>query len=244
MQNLSFKLIGRSNDLVDFADFAYFTSSLRECLKSVYRVKHPGSGALPKFLIEDLRVGSAAGRIVGHYESVEGLVRAIVSIRNHRFPKHFTFEDVRVFRKLGKPLEYSTAAIEVQKLPIDAEFVQACSDLLDSATESLGEAIGSLDGLNVHARNFFRLYPEGQDRGVECTFDPEIFDQVQAALKQRVLVRGKLIRDPNGVTIHRIPHVESIEVMPPADQAPPITELFGLFSKSPINFNSASDQWG
>ncbi len=244
MARLHFRLEGRSSEFVDFADFTYFSGALRECLRSVYRRRHPGSGALPKFSIADLKIGSTDVDLQGDSQTVEDLAEAIVSIRHRRFPKHFTFDDVRAFKKLGKPLEYSTSAIEVQSIPIDNEFVQACNDLLDSASESIGEAIGSLDGLNVHARNVFRLYPEEQDRGVECTFDSALFEEVQAALKQRVIVRGTLIRDPGGVTIHRIPAVKSIEILPTLDQMPPITDLFGLFEETPINFNSASDQWG
>ena len=243
MARLHFKLEGRSSDLADFGDFSYFSAAVRDCLRSVHRVGHPRSGAIPKFSVAELSVSSAVVCLDGDRESVDDLVDAIVKIRHRLLPKHFTFEDVRTFQKLARPLEHSAAAIQVQSIPIDQEFVDGCIHLLDSGRQSIGEAIGSLDGLNVHAYNFFRLYPEGQNRGVECVFESTLFDQVQAAIKKRVVVRGLLVRDLDGVSIHRIPQVESIEILPPADQTPPITDLFGLFEKTPISFKAASDEW-
>lgn len=243
MASLQFKLEGRESDRADFADFSYFTEHLRNCLKRVHRVKNPGSGPLPKFGIADLEVGSAMVTLDGDPECVADLTTAIERLKNRQLPDAFTYEDIKAFRKLARPLEHSTSTITVQRIPIDIEFVSGCDELLESATEAIGDAIGALDGLNVHRHNFFRLYPEGQDVGVECTFDPALFDDVQAALKKRVVVRGNIVRDPNGVTIARINHVQSISVLPDPDELPPISDLFGLFKDTPIDLEAASNQW-
>ncbi|MGB7328204.1 MAG: hypothetical protein WBD31_25235, partial [Rubripirellula sp.] len=100
-----------------------------------------------------------------------------------------------------------------------------------------------LDGLNVHARNFFRLYPEGQDRGVECSFDPSLFKVVHAAVGHRVRVSGLIVRDPNGVTISSVGKVTEVTTLPPASELPPLSSLFGLFKNSPIDREVSKSGW-
>lgn len=243
MPTLQFKLDGRESDRADFADFSHFSEHLRGCLKRVHRIKHPGSGPLPKYEIADLEVGSAMVTLQGDREAIDDLMVAIQRIRNRQLPDDFTFDDIRAFRKLANPLDHSTSTITVEQTPIDQEFVAGCDELIESATEAIGDAIGSLDGLNVHKYNFFRLYPEGQNVGVECTFDSALLEAIQAAFRKRVVVRGVIVRDPNGVTIARIKDVESVTVLPDADELPPISDLFGLFKDTPIDFEAAAKQW-
>lgn len=243
MASLQYKLDGRESDRADFSDFSHFAEHLRGCLKRVHRIRRPGSGLLPKYEIADLEVGSALVTLQGDPESIDDLMIAIHRLRNRQLPDDFTFEDIRAFRKLASPLDHATSAITVGQTPIDDQFVAGCDELIESATEAIGDAIGSLDGLNVHKYNFFRLYPEGQNVGVECTFDSELLEAIQSAFRKRVVVRGVIVRDPNGVTIARIKDVQSVTVLPDAGDLPPISDLFGLFKATPIDFETAADGW-
>ena len=56
---------------------------------------------------------------------------------------------------------------------------------------------GRLDEIDVHARVRFRVYPPGQDRGIQCRIPADTKDEalwlqrIQSALRRRVTVSGK-----------------------------------------------------
>ena len=244
---LEFTLEGKDDRRADFADTAEFCRSLVDCLRRMHRVDHPGTSKLPRYRIQKLEIGSAVIGLSSDQSTDHAVVlltQTLSSIRNRRqYDAPLNAEDIRAFRSLSDPLESQTSTIVVADVPIDAVFRESCEWMLAQAPKSLGQAIGRLEGMNVHNRSFFRLYPEGQDKGAECYFADDMYDKVHDAMKKRVQVRGMIHRDPDGVGIDRITQIEDIEVLPETAELPSLTSLFGLFESEPINRQMIGEGW-
>jgi len=159
---------------------------------------------------------------------------------------------LRRFRALADCLASETAFIEIADTVIDEEFRAACDKRILKSPQSYGSAIGRLDGVNVHDRKFFRLYPEGQDRGVECFFAEQLYVKVLEAMRKRVQVQGLIQRDPDGVGIDQIRQVQEVRIIPESKDLPRsyIFRMLDGFRSSgrchPVNSNDRhhrSDCW-
>lgn len=246
MAVLTYKIDG-VDGFADFADLAEFSAALTEALRVIHRVEHPGYGPLPRYRVQRLEVGSALVGLGGEIEAAKAivnLVRSVEQIRNRQRPDlSLDGPAVRALRKLSDPLESSTASIVLNDVPIDSQFRSGCNWLLDNAPKSFGQAIGRLEGLNVHHQNFFRLYPEGQDRGAECYFSESLYGDVYSATKRRVRVEGLIQRDPDGVGVDRITKISRLEILPESDQLPSFESLFGLWKDAPIDAQELRGGW-
>lgn len=244
---LEITIEGKIDRRADFADTAEFCRSLVDCLRRMHRVDHPGVSRLPRYRIQKLEVGSA---VIGLSSSqspdhaVVLLKQTLDSLHNRRSGTvPLNSEDIRALRSLSDPLESQTAAIFVDDIPIDKAFRDSCEWMLSQAPKGFGQAIGRLEGMNVHNRQFFRLYPEGQDRGAECHFPDDMYDQVHRAMRKRVQVHGLIHRDPDGMGIDRITQIASLAEVPESESLPSLTSLFGLFKNSPIDRQAMNEGW-
>lgn len=64
--------------------------------------------------------------------------------------------------------------------------------------DAIGAIEGSLDTVSVHSQPYFTLYDAVTQRGVRCYFPTDWRARVVAALGKRMLVHGRLRRDPSG----------------------------------------------
>ena len=64
--------------------------------------------------------------------------------------------------------------------------------------DAIGAIEGSLDTVSVHSQPYFTLYDALSGRGVRCYFREEWRARVVAALGKRMIVHGRLRRDPSG----------------------------------------------
>ena len=92
---------------------------------------------------------------------------------------------------------------------------------------SLGSVEGRLEGLNIHTQPKFTVYDAVTGRAVSCYFSDADLDAVKAAIGRKVIVRGRLRRDPDG----RPKQVRRIEFFKPFDDVPetPPPDAAGLF---------------
>ncbi len=163
--------------------------------------------------------------------TIANLTATLGAIRDRReLPIRLTAEDVRSLKKLADPLKSNTTQILVGDIPIDTEFTAGCDLILLNAPRSLGQAIGRLEGLNTHDQYFFRIYPTGTNRGAQCFFAQEKYDEVYANMRKRVRVEGLIHRDPDGIGIDRITEISLIESLPEDSQLPTMASLL-VFSR-------------
>ena len=92
---------------------------------------------------------------------------------------------------------------------------------------SLGSVEGQLQGLNIHTQPRFTVYDAVTGRAVRCYFSAADLDAVKDAIGRKVIVSGRLRRDPGG----RPQQVRRIEFFEPIDDVPetPPPDAAGLF---------------
>jgi hypothetical protein len=168
----------------------------------------------------------------------------ISAIRRETLPHpRFTIDDAREFKKMTDVRNSQTDGIFVQGISLDEQFIAGCDRLIENASRAFGEAVGYLDGINIHRSPWFRLYLEGQDRGVECRFANNLIADVRSCLGVRVRIRGTIVRDPNGVSIASIEDVIDVQSMPKDDEIPNLSSLFGIFKNDPTVADSFVSEW-
>ena len=92
---------------------------------------------------------------------------------------------------------------------------------------SIGSVEGVLETISVHGRPYFTVYDAVGGRAVRCDFAPEMQADVLAALATKVMVEGKIRRDPHGHP-QRIRPVESFVPLGTQD-AESVESLAGSF---------------
>ena len=63
---------------------------------------------------------------------------------------------------------------------------------------TLGAVEGRLDAVNTHGSLRFTVWDDVSGYAVPCRFDDSLFDEVVRALRTKVLVTGRVRRDPDG----------------------------------------------
>jgi len=245
MATLKFEMNGRKGNPVDFEDFGQFSSRLSESVLRVSRILNLANKK-PRFEIHSLENGSAICTVYadGHGgNSLNEFVGVVTALRDKRdLPLRVTSADVRIFKKLAEPLDSHTESILLNdELPIDSKFVAGCEWSLSQSQKSIGQIIGRLDGVNIHSMRFFRVYPEGIDRGAECNYPLELHEKIVSLLGKRVQVEGTIHRDPDGVGIDRVTDVTSVNELAEDNELPSLSDLFGLFKSQPVNVAAG---WG
>lgn len=92
---------------------------------------------------------------------------------------------------------------------------------------SFGSIEGRLEGLNIHGQAQFTIWDAVTGRAVRCFFVPEQLDDVTAAVGRKVLVSGRLRRDPEGRP-QQIRPVDAFHVIDIAP-SPPTRDPAGAF---------------
>lgn len=245
MATLKFKLEGRESSC-DYGDFCQLASEISDLLRRLFRRRNPGNNPTPRFEISQLKTGSAICEILAEESgalSIVDFVSTINAIRNREAPDlRVTNDDIRAFKKLADPLFSHSERLDINGISISPTFKEDCDWLINSVPASFGQLTGRLEGMLVHVRQYFRLYPEGQDRGVECYFEDALYEKVHAAMKMRVRVTGLIHRDPDGIGIDRVKKVSDIEPLQEDRDLPTFCSLMGLFEKNPVNLGAGWDE--
>lgn len=244
MATLKFIVEGKRDKRADFADVSSFCENLNECLRRAFRANNRLVHVYPRFKITELAIGSAVHGIVGDDETIEAVKSNVARIRERLQPVFpMRTEDLRKYRALSDVLESHTELIVFGDTVIDDTYRDSCNYLLAKAPRSIGSVIGRIDGINVHKRSFFRLYPEGQDRGVECTFTDDLYLNVYQLMRKRAEVVGLIHRDPDGCGIDQISRVDTIKEIPEASELPSLRSLFGIMAGLQSSSNDRASGW-
>ena len=245
MDKLEFYLQGKEQKGYDFADLAVFSTNLTEALRRIHRIYEPGQTRIPRFEIVALELGSYRSTLASSGAgalAIAGLIASIGAIREHQVPKlRLTGDDIRALKQLAEPLERQTSMIRIENIPIDNEFVSGCDSILKNAPKSFGQAIGRIEGMNIHRSNVFRLYPLDANKGTECYFDENMYDKVISYMNKRVRVEGLIHRDPDGIGIDKITQLTVIEKLPENSELPTMSSLFGAFKDTNLDIGSGWD---
>jgi hypothetical protein len=119
-------------------------------------------------------------------------------------PEGFPDEALEHLRRLaGYTTNGKAAAVTISapSLRLAAPVTPALAAQVDRALsqgDAIGAIEGSLDTISVHGQPYFTLYDALTGRGVRCYFRDEWKAKAIAALGKRMLVHGRLRRDPSG----------------------------------------------
>jgi hypothetical protein len=133
--------------------------------------------------------------------------------------------DLLAFKRLAEPLGKRFASLRINRTPVTPEFTANIEHLLSRVVHSEGSVRGVLERLNVHDRYEFTMYPS-VGRSVTCSFPDDLFQQVKDAIKRNVTAYGTLSYFM-GSPFPEKAHVERIEIHPPDEQLPKLSELRG-----------------
>lgn len=75
---------------------------------------------------------------------------------------------------------------------------QKVDEMLRARFQDWGTVEGHLEMVTLHRQRYFRIYPSGVTRGVECHFDEDLLPRVRELLGRRVSVWGRLRRSRSG----------------------------------------------
>jgi hypothetical protein len=119
-------------------------------------------------------------------------------------PEGYPDEALENLRRLAGYTTNGKAASVVIRAPtlqLAAPVTPALAGYVDRALtqgDAIGAIEGSLDTVSVHAQPYFTLYDALSGRGVRCYFREGWRARVVGALGKRMIVHGRLRRDPSG----------------------------------------------
>ncbi len=96
--------------------------------------------------------------------------------------------------------------------------------------ETLGAVEGRLEAVNIHGERLrFTVWDAVSGQSVRCRFDDSLFDKVIKALRAKVLVTGRVHRDPDGRPreIREITELRNLSLTPKRRS---VLELEGIYS--------------
>ena len=159
---------------------------------------------------------------------IDGVTR--LGGENARSPE---FNDAALLhiKRIAKYTNGDIRAVRVESptVPAPASITRELTATVERVLQgySLGSVEGRLEGLNIHTQPRFTVYDAVTGRAVRCYFSDADLDAVKAAIGRKVIVRGRLRRDPDG----RPEEVRRIEFFEPIDDVPepPPPDAAGLF---------------
>lgn len=237
---LSMRLVGPDEEggAVRFDDFRIFCDKIADCLKrSEIAVTHQ-AGKI-RYRIVDLHGGSAALTIEPiaptgkrtrdrRAEVVSFFKRNVASLEvSTNYDPRLTPDDLLGFRDLVAHLR-RTKEVWIEGVGrVTSQYVANIDKILGTPIRSEGSVSGFLEGLNVHQKNEFILYPPIPGYRIACAFPEEMFELVRAALKRNVTVTGTLSHHPDSPFPSRV-QVKQMEVHPANSELPSLRELKGM----------------
>ncbi len=242
MATLKFELKALDGGFVDFRDMSSFVSRLSDCLFRVHKAIDTQDDS-PRFLVHLAEIASFTSGIIASGHSglcLDRFVRTVESLRQRAdLPLRLKSADIRAMKKLADPLDFHTKSILLQdSIPIDDIFVAGCDWALSRVSKSIGTMTGRLDGLNIHAAKFFRIYPVRATSGAECYYPDSLHSKVVSLIGKRVRVEGTIHKDPDSVGVDHVSEVTSLVEIPEDNELPNLMELIGLFKHSPVSIGA------
>ncbi|MFO0966088.1 MAG: hypothetical protein U0793_10965 [Gemmataceae bacterium] len=235
---INVELVGPDEDqgAVQLNDLRLFCEHLETCLHRVEDLVSPG--ARLTYLVDDLRKGSAGLTLVAKKPKQGPDTRQVVvktfndvvdKLENGRpLPDVWPSDALLAFRRLAEPLNKRLKAVRVDGVPLTTSFIANIDRIVVPKITTEGYVKGRLERVNLHNLNEFVVYsPLGYD--VKCTFEEELFPEVQRALKATVTVFGRLHYREDSVHPDRV-DVKSLEIHPPDDELPRLRDLKGTWA--------------
>jgi hypothetical protein len=118
-------------------------------------------------------------------------------------PMGFSDDALEFLREVGAFTgeDVSSVSMRVGNTPIVPVITKQTSRYIDNILPrgySVGSIEGRLEGLNIHRSPQFTVYDAVSGRAVTCFFRPDDLERVTDAVGRKVVVSGRIRRDPEG----------------------------------------------
>ncbi|HEY5315889.1 MAG TPA: hypothetical protein VIK18_25390 [Pirellulales bacterium] len=224
---LTFRIVGKDDGLVEFDDFVVFCDAIQKCLRAVEETAVGHSGRV-RYRVVDLQCSSAVIKIEPRAKrdgdagrrTVERFRETVDALNRGHVDPRMQPDALETFRSLADPLKRHASRVIIGRTTLTEKYVTTISRVLDEVTSCEGSVSGLLERINVHnEKNEFVVYPPVANRQVPCIFHDELLPEVRRAIKRNVTVFGTVFYRPGGTLPSRV-HVRSIDIHPSDDELP------------------------
>ncbi len=258
---ITIRLEGEDGKSVPFETFALVVPNWRRIVMAF--TSEYAEGLDPQWDVTSLSIGSATMGIVPRivmtdlvvpsedmlnrpYEPMSrALVRALSAVEQGADPFD-VMPDAAVgpFNQMSKAFDDSVATIEIMTPFAGTALTAAVTtdrDFPARRVASVGSVTGFVQGVFFGRRPYFQLRNRHRSLDIKCYFDADRqYDEVVGSLRQRVEIRGRLLRDLDGA-IARVDPVRNITRFVPDDELPSLSDLAGILPD--LTDGLLSDEW-
>lgn len=242
-RTIGFRLEGSVEDggRVRFADLLDFLQRLRATLRRLEETVAVAERPAVYYRVVDMQVSSAAITLEAVPERLDGdptpeLLHRVDTglaaiLEGQPAPPWFDREILETFKGLTAPLRRHVRGIHIVRptrtFTLGRQFEVSIDRILGEDVTAVGSVSGFLDAINVHGVRHFHIYPLIGPTKVLCVFPEQLLSDVRKGLKRHVNVSGVLRYKENEPFPHQI-DVESVEVLPLAEELPTLRSLRGI----------------
>ena len=244
-KRITIDIIGMHEDdeHVRFSEFIDQLRSFYEALRNTDRVVTKHKNPSVNYRVVDLRHSSPAQVVLEAFpieadhdhsdEVVSNFMLGLTSIaEGKQAPAIFDFNALEAFKEIGKRLHRGISSVVVTSDDYSAvvpQDFQSRVEVIQGVDEvSRGAISGKVEAINVHAgANEFRIYPNVGPSKVRCRFPARLIGEAIYAINRYATVYGKLKYRAKTNYPYEV-EVDSIEVHPPAEELPTLSELRGI----------------
>ncbi len=254
-QTIGFRLEGSVEDggRVRFRDLLEFLHRLRATLKRLEETVTGAGRPAVYYRIVDMEVSSAAIMLEAVPERLEEdptseILRRVDTgltaiLEDGPAPPWFDRELLETFKGLTAPLRRHVRGVHILRpartFTLSRQFEVSIDRILGEDITSVGSISGFLDAINVHGVRHFHVYPLIGPSKVLCVFPEELLPDVRKGLKRHVIVSGVLRYKLHEAFPYQV-DVESIEVLPLAEELPTLRSLRGIAPGAAGAFDSVA----
>ncbi len=227
---------------IQFDDLTRLCDRLKECLRTT---ESAITDEIPqaKYRLDDLELGSinvALTPIEG--SSVERVAAETIKLFKSSIAalqldgivdQRLTRVALLAYKRLAETFLKRKSIVRVAGVDITTRLVANIDELLGRYFVSEGTVKGRIERLNIHNKRECALFTPIHDRGIECSFDTDTFEEVHASVGKNATVYGKLRFSGRSATPDHI-YITSVEIHPDDDDLPTLGALRGLLDVSAL----------
>ena len=234
----------KDNGHVRLSDFLKQLDAVRNALKQTDRLlrrENAGDGvyyrivdasyASPLTMVVEAAAEEASPAEIPN-EIVGKFLDSVTEIRERGvIPADFDYPAAEAYRELAAPKHKNIASLVLtngtRHISVDGIYERNIVTAIGPDELSEGSITGTLDTVRLHNTTAFEIFPTIGPKKIACYFQPELKSKVKAALEGYVRVYGRLRykhwdKFPYAIDAH------DLEIYPPDDELPTLTELRGI----------------
>lgn len=151
--------------------------------------------------------------------------------RRGTIPQGFDYLAAESYREIVAPQHKHVRSLVIantrKRVRVDARYEERIKTAIGPDEYAEGSVTGTLDTVKLHNTTAFEIFPTIGPKKIACYFPPQLKQSVKEGLDRYVRVYGRLRykhwdKFPYAIDVHEI------EIYPPEEELPTLTELRGI----------------